>query len=135
MKGRVMRRVFCWISACVCLSVCARRAAAEELSKLSEADSKQVNGLMDQRAQIVIETRKLESEVSSAWTDTAYASPEVDALRARYRELQHELLQTQREIQKKVQDVPAVQEKLRRIEELKKKGQELTKKVSEKVGG
>ena len=130
-----MNRVFCWISVYVCLCVCVRHAAAEDLSKLSEADRKQVNGLMDQRAMIVIDTHKLESQVNEAWTDTAYTSPEVDALRARYRELQQELIKTQHELQKKVLEVPAIQAKLRQIEDLKKKEQELAKKVQEKVGG
>ena len=130
-----MRSVFYWVPVYVCLSVCANCAVAEDFSKLSETDRKQVNGLLDQRAMAVIDARKLEAEVNAAWSDLAYTSPEVDALRARYRELQQELLQTQREIQKKVQEVPAVQAKLRKLDELKKKEQELAKKAAEKVGG
>lgn len=134
MKGRAMRRMLGWVFISVCLSLCARTAAAADLSKLSDADRQQVNEWMAQRATAMIEAYKLEREVSGAWSDKAYTSPEVEKLRDRYRELQQELLQTQQDIQKKVQEVPAVQAKLRQLDEAKAKGQELTKKIVEKTG-
>jgi len=129
-----MRRVFCWVSVCVCLSVCARLAGAEELSKLSEADRKQVNEWMDQRAMAMIDAHKLESELNATWSNAAYTSPEIETLRARYSELQQELLRTQREIQKKVREVPALKAKVLQLEEMKRRQQELSKKIAEKVG-
>ena len=129
-----MRRMFCWVSVCVCLGLCARCAVAEDIAKLAEADRKQVNEWMAQRATAMIDAHRLECEVSAAWSDTSYTSPEVEALRVRYAKLQEELLRTQREIQKKVREVPAMQAKVRQIDEMKKKEQELTKKIVEKVG-
>ena len=129
-----MRRMLCWVSACVCLGVCARQAVAEDVAKLAEADRKQVGEWMAQRATVMIDAHKLECEVGAAWSDKTYTSPEVEALRARYLELQQELVRTQSEIQKKVREVPAMQTKVRQIEELKKKELELTKKIAEKVG-
>jgi len=118
----------------VCLSVCARLAGAEELSKLSEADRKQVNEWMDQRAMAMIDAHKLESELNATWSNAAYTSPEIETLRARYSELQQELLRTQREIQKKVREVPALKAKVLQLEEMKRRQQELSKKIAEKVG-
>ena len=134
MKGRAMRRMLGWVSVSVCLSFCAGAAAAADLSKLSDAERQQVNEWMAQRATAMIDVYKLEHEISGAWSDKAYTSPELQKLRERYRELQQELYLTQQEIQKKVQEVPAVQAKLRQVDEAKKKAQELTKKIAEKTG-
>ena len=125
-----MKRVFGLILVYACLAASAVFAAAN-LANLSAGDRKQVNEWMAQRAEAMTGSHKLEAEVNQAWSDTAYSSPEVDALRARYRDLQQELLKTQREIQKRVLEVPEVQAKVRKLEESKKKEQELTRKIAE----
>ena len=127
-----MKRRFLWVMVCVCLDACVVRAV--NLANLSDAERKQVNEWMSQRAEVMIGAHKLESEVSQAWTDASYSTPEVEALRARYRELQQELLRTQRELQKRVLEVPAVQEKTRQLEAAKKKEQELAQRIAEKTG-
>lgn len=104
---------------------------AQDFSKLSEAERKQVNDWMAERAKTMIDAHKLEGEIDQAWADTKYSTPEVDALRKRYLELQQELLRTQEELRKKVREIPAVLEKRRQLDEAKKDIQKLSKKVSE----
>lgn len=119
----------------LCFSCAAFSVVAQDFTRLSDAERKQVNAWMAERAEAMISAHKLEGEIHEAWTDTRYASAEVDALRVRYRELQQDLIRMQREIQQKVMAVPAVQEKARQLEEAKKKEQELTKRIDEKSGG
>ena len=129
-----MKQVFCWIAVGVCWASGAWLAGAQDLSKLSEADRKQVGEWMEQRAATMVESHKIEREVSVAWSDSAYTTPQIEALRARFRELQEEMIKIQRELQKQVLELPAVQEKSRKADELKKKEQELAKKIAEKTG-
>lgn len=126
---RVLRNV-------VLLGVCAFGAAAvaQDFARLSDAEAKQVNAWMADRAQTMIQTHKLENELQKAWADERYTSSEIEKLRARYRELQHEMSVVQLELQKKVQEVPAVQEKARQLDETKKKEQELSQRIAEKAG-
>jgi len=129
-----MRRLFCWILILGCLSLRGWCAETADVSKLSESDRKQVNEWMAQRAKAMIDAHKLEREIRATWSDPAYTSPEVDALRKHYRELQDELVRTQREIQEKMCTVPALQPKVRLLDETKQKDQELSKKIAEKTG-
>ena len=108
---------------------------AQDFSKLTEPERKQVNGWLAERAEILIDAHRLETEVSRAWADAKYTSAEIEALRMRYRELQHELGLTQMKLQKMVDEMPALQEKRRQLDEAKKKALELTKKVEKKAGG
>ena len=121
--------VVAWI-----FSVGAVSVMAQEGAGLSDVERKQVNDWMAERAESMVRAHKLESEIHGAWADTRYSSAEIESLRKRYSELQQELVRTQQEIQKKVQEVPAVQEKARLLEEDKKKEQELTKRINEKAG-
>lgn len=105
---------------------------AQEAPKLSVADRKLVNEWMSERAQKKIEAHKLDVELKQAWTDEMFTSPEIDALRKKYRELQQELIRTRTALQKKVLDVPAVAEKRRQLEAANQRVETLTKKVTEK---
>jgi len=130
-----MRRVF---SCLVFLTVLAGGAGpllAQGEAKLSDAEKKQVNEWLAERAKTMVSAHKLESEINQAWSDTKYSTPEIEALRARYRELGQELLRTQEALQKKVQEVPAVREKRQQLDAEKNKIQDLSKKVAEKTGG
>ena len=129
-----MQQIFMFVFLCLAVAA-AGRATAQDLSKLSEADRKQVNAWMAERSQAMISAHKLDVEIREAWVNDAYASPELDALRARYRELQTELNRTREKLSEKVQELPAVQEKKRQLRELKKKEQELAKRVDEKTAG
>ena len=117
-----------------CLGVCPGLAGAADVSKLSDADRKQVNEWMAQRAETLVEAHRVDSDVREAWANPAYSSPEVEALRARYRELQQALVKTQDEIRKKVEEVPAVQAKVRQLQEAREKERALAKKIAEKTG-
>jgi uncharacterized protein (DUF3084 family) len=129
-----MNQMFRLLLLCGCLKVCAGQAQEGDLSKLTEPDRKQVNEWMSQRAEVLVDAHRIERDVQHAWADTAYTSPELDALRARYRELQQALLRTQEELQKKVQEVPAVQAKMRQLADAKEKALALSKKISDKTG-
>lgn len=122
---------------CVCalfsLALVLRAAEAPDVSKLSEADRKQVGEWLSQRAEAMIEAHRLQGEVQAAAFDPACSTPAVEELRARVRDLQAEIEKVRREIQVKVLEVPAVREKARKIDELKAKEQELDKKISEKL--
>ena len=108
---------------------------AQDAARLSDVERKQVNDWMAERAESMVRAHKLESEIHGAWADTRYSSAEIESLRKRYSELQQELVRTQLEIQKKVQEVPAVQEKARQLDEMKKKELELSKRIAEKTDG
>ncbi len=128
----MMRSLFFVILWCVSSGVVS--VSAQSPVPLSDAERKQVNDWMSERAETMIQAHKLEGEVLEAWGNTRYSSAEVDALRARYRELQQELTRTQQELQKKVLEIPAVKEKARQLDEAKKKEQELSKKIADKTG-
>lgn len=107
---------------------------AQDFSRLSEAEKKQVNDWMAERAKTMIRAHKLEKEINQAWSEPKYSTPEIDALRMRYRELQQTLLHTQAKLQEIVQEMPEIKEKRRQLDVEKTKIRELSKKVAEKTG-
>lgn len=109
--------------------------AAQDFSKLSEAEKRQVNDWMAERAERMVSAHKLESELDQAWADAKYSSPEIEALRKTYRELQQELANTRLELQKKVRELPVVQDKQKQLDAAKERLKEVTKKIAEKTGG
>ena len=109
-------------------------AEAQGVAGAVDVERKQLNDWMAERAETMIRAHKLGGEILGAWADPRYSSTEIDALRARYRELQQELSRTQLELQKKVQEIPAVKEKARQLDEAKRKEQELAKRITEKTG-
>lgn len=117
----------------VACALCVRGARAADLSKLSEDDRKQINVWMEKRAEMMIEVHRLEHEVGSAWQNSSYTSAEVEALRKHYRGLQDELLRTQRAIQDKVLELPALQAKTNALATTKASAKELAKKITEKT--
>jgi chromosome segregation ATPase len=108
---------------------------AQDFSKLSDAERKQVNDWMAERTERMIAAHRLDNELSQAWGNEAYTSPEIEALRQRYRELQQELGRAQAELKKKVMELPEVQEKRKLLEQERKSVEELSKKVKEKTEG
>lgn len=109
-------------------------AAAADLSKFSEAERQQINDWMAKRAELMTEAGRLDREVGAAWTNEAYTSAEIDALRKHYRELQDELLRAQRAIQEKVLELPAVQAKTNAVAVARAGASELSKKIAGKIG-
>lgn len=106
-------------------------AVAQDVSKLDEAAKKQYNAWMAERAEKMVSAHRLEKELDEAWGDFKYTTPEIDALRTRFRELQQELARTQRALQEKVEAVPAVREKRKQLDEAKGRIQELASKIND----
>jgi seryl-tRNA synthetase len=123
----------------VALVLCAAGAAgalrAQDFSKLSDAERKQVNDWMAERVERMVAAHRLDNELSQAWGDVKYTSPEIEALRQRCMELQTELSRAQAELKKKVLALPELQEKQKRLGEERQGIQELSKKVQEKTRG
>lgn len=109
--------------------------AAQDFSKLSEAEKRQVNDWMAERAERMVSAHKLESELDQAWADTKHSTPEIAALRAKYRDLLQQLSNARLELQKKVGELPAVQDKQKQLDAAKASLKELSKKIAEKTGG
>ena len=107
---------------------------AQDISKLSDDERKQINDWMAERAERMITARGLDTELSRAWEDVTNTSPEIETLRNRYRELQDELGRTQSELMKKVLELPALQEKKGQLEHERQRIKELSVQVNEKTG-
>ena len=106
---------------------------AQDLSKLSDAERQQLNEWMAERAARMVSAHGMDATLSQAWGNTAYTSPEIEALRTRYRELQDEMGRVQRELQKKVLELPELQEKRQQAEQEKQTIDDLSKRIKETV--
>jgi len=102
---------------------------AQDLSKLTEAQRKQLNDWMAERAERMIAAHRLEGELNRAPNDPANTSPEIEALRKRYQELQNEMSRVQADLHKKVMALPAMQEKRAKLEQERQQIKELSDKV------
>ena len=105
-------------------------ALSQEMPALSEPESQPLNAWMAERAELMAASHRLESELSEAWANLKFSSPDVESLRKRYRELQRELAQTEIELRKRTAQLPEVKEKARQLEERNTKIQELTRKIN-----
>lgn len=119
----------------VCLAGIAGTLSAQDFSRLSEAERKQVNDWMAERVEHMIAANKLENELSRAWTLPTNTSPEIEVLRKRCMELQQQLADAQAELKQKVLELPALQEKQKTLAQERQSIQDLTKKVKEKTDG
>ena len=119
---------------CVCAAGVAGVLLAQDFSRLSDDDRKQVNDWMLERTQRMMAAHQLDKELSQVWADERYTSPEIAALRARHRALQQELADVQAALQEKVLGLPELQEKKKQLEEDRKNIRELAEKVKEKTG-
>ncbi|MFA7051550.1 MAG: hypothetical protein WC328_00855 [Kiritimatiellia bacterium] len=112
-----------------CLIGVAGLLVAQDLSKLTEAQRKQLNDWMAERAERMIAVHRLEGELAQAVNDTANTSPEIEALRKRCQELQNELSRAQADLQKKVLALPALQEKRTKLGQERQSIKEISNKV------
>ena len=112
-----------------CLIGVAGLLVAQDLSKLTEAQRKQLNDWMAERAERMIAVHRLEGELAQAVNDTANTSPEIEALRKRCQDLQNELSRAQADLQKKVLALPALQEKRAKLEQERQSINEISNKV------
>ena len=112
-----------------CLIGAAGLLVAQYLSKLTEAQRKQLNDWMAERAERMIAAHRLEGELNRAPNDPANTSPEIEALRKRYQELQNEMSRVQADLHKKVMALPAMQEKRAKLEQERQQIKELSDKV------
>ena len=126
---RAMRvvKLTCMVAACLIGAV--GLLVAQDLSKLTEVQKKQLNDWMAERAERMLAAHRLEGELNRAVNDTTHTSPEIEALRKRCQELQDELSRTQIELRKKVMALPALQEKNAKLEQERQRISELSDKV------
>jgi len=120
-------KLICMVAAC--LIGVAGLLVAQDLSKLTEVQKKQLNDWMAERAERMLAAHRLEGELNRAVNDTTHTSPEIEALRKRCQELQDELSRTQIELRKKVMALPALQEKNAKLEQERQRISELSDKV------
>lgn len=106
----------------------------EMLERLSEAERKELNDWMAERAQTMYKASQAQADLKRAWLDESYRSVEVDALRARYRAVQQELTRLQVEIQRKVEETPAGRVKKEECDKLNAKVAELNEKIKSAGG-
>jgi len=111
----------------VCVGLCFGAANAQAPEDL--------NDLMALRSKVMIEAHQLQMELRQAWNDPAYTSPEIAALRKKFQDLQEAILRTQAEIGAKVEALPALQEKVKKMKEANKQVEELNKKIEAKMNG
>lgn len=124
-----MRAVKWTCMAAACLIGAAGLLMAQDLSRLTEAQRKQLNDWMAERAERMLLAHRLEGELNRAVHDTANTSPEIETLRKRCQELQSELSRAQAELKKKVMALPALQEKRTKLEQERRCIDELSGKV------
>jgi chromosome segregation ATPase len=103
--------------------------AAQEAAPPAGDGPGQVNEWMAERAERMTAAYRLETELSRVWGDEKYTSPEIEALRKRYRDLQQALALAQAELKEKVLELPELQEKQKRLAQERQDIQELSRKV------
>jgi len=106
----------------------------QDFSMLSEAERKQVNGWMAERAAILADAHKIEIELDQAWGNPQFTSPEVEAQRERYRQLQHELMMTQLTLRRLVEKLPAAQSRQSDLDALRNRAEALSRQIEAKGG-
>ena len=114
----------------VCAGLCAGSAGAQT----SQQGDTELNDLMAARSKVMIEAHQLQMEVRQARDNSAYTSPEIKALRKKIEDLQNILELTQNELRTKVEALPQVQAKIKKVEESAKKVGELNQKIEAKLG-
>ena len=122
-----MRSVFVGF---LCVGLCWGVGFAQTPPKADE----DLNDLMALRAKVMVETYQLQMEISRMWNDPAYTSPEIEKLRKQIQDLQDAIIRTQAEIKRKVEELPAVRVKVKKVEEANKTIEELNKKIEAKQG-
>lgn len=92
------------------------------------------NAMMVRQAELVLEAGKLDKVIKGAWGDKRFSSEEVDALREKYERLQWEMLATQAELAKKVQELPEVKAMVERRDKANAEAAALKAKVDTLMG-
>jgi peptidoglycan hydrolase CwlO-like protein len=128
MRKLLFRVLLVFLSLCIPVAV-----AAQQTAPLSEPERKQLNDWMAERAALMVDSHGLEDEVSEAWANLNFSSPEIDSLRKRYRDLQHELAKAEIELRKRAALLPDVKEKARLLEGKNQQIQELTRKINDRT--
>jgi hypothetical protein len=82
----------------------------------------------------MIGAHQLQMEIRQTWNDPAYTSPEIEKLRKTLLDLQAAIIRTQGEIREKVEALPEVQSKVKKLAEADKAVEELNKKIEAKAG-
>ena len=121
-------RSFFLVLACAGLCICG--AGAQTPPK---GDS-ELNDLMAARSKAMIEAHQLQTEIRQSRDNPAYTSPEIETLRKKVQSLQDALERAQGEVQIKVEALPQVQAKIKKVGETAKKIEELNQKIEAKLG-
>ena len=114
----------------VCAGMCIGRASAQTPPEAGD----DLNDLMALRVKVMLEAHQMQTEIRQTWDDPACTSPEIEALRKKLQELHDAVLRTQGEIKEKVEALPEVQPKVKKLAEANKAVEELNKKIEAKVG-
>jgi predicted nucleic acid-binding Zn-ribbon protein len=109
-----------------CVGLCAGGARAEGANDL--------NDLMALRAKVMVEAHQLQVEIRQAWDDPKHTSPEIELLRKKIQDLQDAILYTQADIRSRVEKLPEVQGKVKKVEAARKQVEELNQKIEKKLG-
>ena len=112
-----------------CAGLCVGMATAQ--TPKAEED---LNDLMALRVKVMGEAHQLQMEIRRMWNDPASTSPEIEALRKKLQDLHDAVLRTQGEIREKVEALPEVQSKVKKLAEADKAVEELNKKIEAKAG-
>ena len=113
---------------------CAGLGACMVGAQTPEEGNTELNDLMALRTEVMIEAHQLQVEVRQARDNSAYTSPEIKALRKKIEDLQNALALTQDELRTKVEALPQVQAKIKKVGEAAKKVEELNQKIEAKLG-
>lgn len=125
----------CIVFACAALVLSPLYAQEKEApaSQPSPVTS-ELNQLMAQRAKLMIEAHKLESEINKAVNNPAVTSPEIEKLRKKVEDLQTEIIKTFAQIREEIEKLPETKEKRKQIAEKNKQVEALDKKLNEPSG-
>lgn len=89
----------------------------------------ELNQMMAQRAKLMIEAHKLESEINKAVNNRAVTSPEIEKLRKKIEDLRTEILKTFAQIREEIEKLPETIEKRKQIAEKNRQVEALNKKI------
>ena len=94
-----------------------------------DATQKELNEAMSERARTMVFEHQAKERLNQAWTDKSYTSPAIEKLRARYRDLQFELIRVREELIKEVSKLPEIKALEKEIQEMSAKEKELAEKI------
>lgn len=105
----------------------------KSISELSDGERQQVNEWFTLRTKLMLESSHLAEELETIWQNPKFTSPEVEKLRKEYSELEKKLTALQQELRVKIKEIPAVKAKFTALDNAKRRVEELTEQIQQKV--